>query len=270
MLSTRRQSKTWPGVRIDPDHPLAQGLVAFWAFNEGAGLPYDCVGQQKPSTSTAAWTSTPYGVGLSLNGTSQSVVLGAPANLAFSGPFTVAYGGAPAAQTTQQYILDARDSTRSAGGFALTTTSGGNNLQVSLPPSNTLVTSTAPVDGNYHVYAFTLAATGAGGSIFYRDGVATGTGNSSALVVTASPLVATIGTRSSSPLSYYTGPMGWLGVWIRGLAAIEHMALQANPWQMFPEPTPYWLYHSAATTGKLIRVNWDGGFKQILDGGFAA
>ena len=66
------------GSRIDTGHPLAQGLVACWLFNEGGGtLVRDITGNGNdatPDTGTPTWTPTTEGIAVDLDSFGYFVV----------------------------------------------------------------------------------------------------------------------------------------------------------------------------------------------------
>lgn len=74
------------GALFNLDHPLAQGLVGCWLFNEGSGnKAYDSSGQQNhgtlinmadPPTTTSGWVPGPHGGALAFNGDSNYVNIG--------------------------------------------------------------------------------------------------------------------------------------------------------------------------------------------------
>lgn len=65
------------GTRIDPEHPLSQGMVLGFLMNEMAGRAlYDITGQQKPAAFNGGvtWVNGPFGPCLSFDGVSGSGV----------------------------------------------------------------------------------------------------------------------------------------------------------------------------------------------------
>jgi hypothetical protein len=62
------------GAKIDWDHPWSQGLIAFWLFHEGTGLPIELVHNIFPTGSTAfLWGTNSAGRGGSFNGTNTNL-----------------------------------------------------------------------------------------------------------------------------------------------------------------------------------------------------
>ena len=70
MLWAPWQSKPWPGVGIDWNHPLAQGLVACIPFNEGSGPAQAILDKTftapDATAGTFTWVNSPSGPALNL------------------------------------------------------------------------------------------------------------------------------------------------------------------------------------------------------------
>jgi len=65
------------GSVLNPDHPLAQGLVGCWLMNEGGGSKiYDLTGNTNGTLMDVSWSSTEYGSALYFNGSTSKVDLG--------------------------------------------------------------------------------------------------------------------------------------------------------------------------------------------------
>jgi len=62
------------GSRIDPTHPLAQGLVGCWLLNEGGGDVFDATDGTKSTSVNAGWTTTPYGFAFNPDSTGDIVI----------------------------------------------------------------------------------------------------------------------------------------------------------------------------------------------------
>lgn len=87
--------KPRPGIRYNRAHPLAQGLVAYWLFNEGSGTVTTDV-NGKPGTlnnfTTAGWTGSINGGGLRFDGTDDYVNIGTVLQkyVDYNKPFSIA------------------------------------------------------------------------------------------------------------------------------------------------------------------------------------
>jgi hypothetical protein len=44
------------GYRLNPEHPLNQGLVAWWLMNEGSGSPFDIMGRSSSIVGAPTWS----------------------------------------------------------------------------------------------------------------------------------------------------------------------------------------------------------------------
>jgi hypothetical protein len=94
-MANKWYSKPPPGSLLDTTHPLSQGLVGLWLFNEGGGgTAYDLSGQRNhgtltnmanPPTQTSGWC----GGGLSFDGVDDYVDCGNPVSLNITGTITV-------------------------------------------------------------------------------------------------------------------------------------------------------------------------------------
>lgn len=63
------------GARLDPSHPLASQLMAYWLFNENAGRPYDLVAGYNGALGTGhTWSSGVHGS--ALTGTASANISG--------------------------------------------------------------------------------------------------------------------------------------------------------------------------------------------------
>src|ERR1700733_5775175 len=75
MLGNRWPHKPPLGYELDFEHPLAQGLVAAWVFNEGTGTPTEMVGGRPASASANfAWGSNASGPTGIFNGSSTNLM----------------------------------------------------------------------------------------------------------------------------------------------------------------------------------------------------
>jgi hypothetical protein len=234
ILRTPYVSKPNPGALVDPTHPLAQGLVGFYALAEGAGTPVDVVTGVRGTSNSAAWSSGPGGACLSYNGTSQYTDVAPDAALSVVGPITVASYCAPTAGTTNQHIIDCRGT---AGGYYLVANSGGTNEFGLFVPNTVSASSANAIDGGWHVLSAVMSSTNAGGIQFYRDGQAWGTATFNAMPAAPTGTVTRkIATNTTAGGAWFKGPIGWIGVWARALSAADNQALAANPWAMFLRP----------------------------------
>jgi hypothetical protein len=249
-LYARRQSKPPPGTGIDWSHPLAQGLASLWALSEGSGPPIDSAAQATAAANSAAWSAGQYGTSLSFNGSSQYVNLGTQPQLLLGAPLSVVACCAPTPSTTNQHAIDIRGAT--TGGYFLAFDANGNgeiDFYTETAAGNGVVSTSASgaVDGSTHVFAATLSL-GATNIAFYRDGVPWGIAATPDTPSYAGAVAYIIGTNSNASGGWFKGPIDWVAVWARALAAAEILAL-ADPnaiWRLFAPPRPYALYRRAS------------------------
>lgn len=225
MYEARWNQKPPIGTQLDASVPLARGLVAFWPLWEGGGVPSEAVGRSPANSCNASWTATPYGRGLLFNGTNQWVAATGSSLMAFAGTITIAAFTSPATGLLQVLV--------GGEGWVLGVDEvGSNEVYFYTNAAGFTTSSSNAIDGTWHLLAVTQSSTGPGGVQFYRDGNPWGTGTLNSLP--ASTLGAlSLGANSSGTNHWLNGSMGWAAVWSRALSSNEHMALAANPWQVF-------------------------------------
>ncbi len=250
MIATRWQTKPPLGYPIDWTHPLTEGLVSFWAFNEGTGLPNDiasAIGPRPITPGIAAsniWTAGANGPIYNTQQTPtsgrSSLTFGNCPDLAGSNIlFSVAWGGTvPASTGGVQMLLDLYGTTSTgqlqlytAGGAGLGILSNNGVHQSQLSSANGFF------DGNRHAWGASLGSTAANGMSLYRDGTRWGS-----MTVAYPPTLptattgwlfcsqSTSGPGNSSP---WIGRMEYFALWYRPLSADEQASFAANPWQIF-------------------------------------
>ncbi len=257
MFGSRWRQKPPIGTLIDPSHPFAAGLVAFWAFNEGTGVPADSVSHLPAASNNAPWgTGNPTGVSgfaagykLSFNGTSQYVGLGSSnPQLNITGPISIVAMCGPPADNTARLIFGGYAATGYAGfGFATNFATSTNELAYWSSSFGSWVGSNlSVVDGNGHVFAVSCAGSASGQTAFYRDGVPIGTATSAFPGSYGGQMA--IGARSDGALRYLSGGMSWVGIWNVSLPAAIHAAIGSNVnaiWSMFRPMQVTWSYAAA-------------------------
>lgn len=239
MIGTRWQHKPPLGYGIDREHPLAAGLVSFWAFNEGGGPPFDIAANWAAQWTAVlpSWSSGPRPhPRLQCHLPVHHARLGAPAQ--FRRPDHGRRPLHPSATAGKQIILYTNSTGPSAG--VQFNTNSSNGITLNFNNGNVgVASSTAIVDGNWHTFAASAASTAANGVAFYRDGVPEGTATASALPV-APTGTHWIGFGGVGGYLFY-GSMDWLGVWDRALSPAEHLALTTNPWQIIQPRRASWM-----------------------------
>ncbi len=230
MYGGSRQSKPWPGVKIDADHPLAQGLQFALAFNEGSGAPIELINRVVPSTATSGWASTVDGWAASFNGSTTQLVYPAPKFPSFPG-ITVLARGSFATTTGVTHTLVERSLVNAKWNFYV---SNGTVTWRGAAASNRVavgVTFTANK-------IYTLIATDTLSlATLYSQGIQIGTGSSGAAPVDSATNI-NIGQVDSGSSNFWNGSGSLILVWNRALSALECGELSANPWQIFQPAWP--------------------------------
>lgn len=123
-MSILNRSKRWsikppPGAQINRGHPLAQGLVGAFLFNEGGGLTVrNLAGQASNGALTATtWAQGPWGSDLVFNGTTFFVTIPSDPKINNLGPLTIVFWGLYNAPVT--YFLDKSDGNVSNGDWMI-------------------------------------------------------------------------------------------------------------------------------------------------------
>jgi hypothetical protein len=236
MLGSRWPQKPPVGTSIAPPSGLAQGLVAFWALNEGTGLPFDTASGHLAASNNATWTGSPYGAALAFNGTNQYVNLGSSTPwLNLTGPLTLACLAAPiAGSATNQQLIDGHTTTNQGGYLLVVNTSGNNEMDYYTVQGGSVASAASnsgAADGGWHVFAVSHWSTAANGVQFYRDGYAWGTATASFFGGSYTGQ-RTLGARTDAAAKWLSGGMAWAAIWSRALSAQEHLAMASNPWQV--------------------------------------
>jgi hypothetical protein len=240
------RSKPPPGVRIDPSHPLAQGLALCYALNEGAGYPSDCAGRlnqvalNNSSINAAPAWSARDGVGMSFPSSSylRTNTGNALADAPFNGDLSLVVRALSTTASAQDVV-----NKMSSAGATLTVF----DLQIRSTGALTLVRSnsgfrdhvgpviTANAIQTWGVSSHRLIETL---PTFYLNGVGSiatlgsGSGTGQPASNTADIHVA---RRLTSTLTF-AGTIWFIGIWSRLLSAQEHAEMAANPYQIFEAP----------------------------------
>ncbi len=241
MIGTRWQQKPPVGYGIDPAHPLAQGLVSFFALNEGTGLPFDLAGRVQAASCNATWQGSSSGAALALNGTSQYIGLGSRPDLATTtGNLSIVAAGMLVNNGANDQIFHCSDGSAYASTMYYNGTGIGElNFYAAAPGGSYTANGPAgTVDGNPHVFGLSVAGAATGGVRFYRDGAFVSSVTASvAANLNPATTTAWIG-QTGGNIHWLKGSLSWLGVWNRTLSAAEQADLAANPWRVFRPRRP--------------------------------
>ena len=240
-IYTRWQGKPWPGVGVDPTHPLSAGLVMGWTLNEGTGGANSAVTDVYGVSGTMAATYAPTWVASSVGTCLMGQVYGIN-------------GAKPA-------ILPSTDCTIACLCSIVSVTSYGvpfgvgtadpTSVQLQMSPTgairfvvnnSVLVLSGASYTGTgLHMVMGTVNGSGAN---LYIDGVSVGTGSGAAPNFGASP-ISYIAYNAPDTDYAWTGLIAGCWLWNRVLLAAEATSFAANPWQIH-QPQAGWLFNPAA------------------------
>lgn len=252
------QAKPPAGSLLDPTHPLAQGLVGCWLFNEGGGLLANDLAQAHSGTLVG---SPSFGLGISFNGSSQRIdfgdVLRVGQNPDARMSIDIRYY-ARGAVTTAQQLVSKRTGT-SVNSDYLVYSSGGDlywGTGTSADPGAWLPI-TEPPRNQWHSVVCTLSATGAqtGTKAVFVDGrLAVSSSYAAKAAATADPL--RMGAGNASPTQYFNGLLQHVRIYSRALSPYEVAWLYAEPYAMILPPEPRRRYFippaAGAFTGRRV------------------
>ena len=235
------QTKPPAGIQLNKNHPLAQGLVGCWIFNEGAGLrANDLSGNDntgvlnnfEPMSSTQGWTGGIYGTSLMFNGTNTFVDCGNKPSLNITSPFSIE-GYYNSTTVVGSGVIAGKQSSTSLTGTGYTLYRSGNifRFEIYNGPANKIQTnSSITISSNttYHVVGVYNGAN----SMLYVNGVL----SNSAAAVGFSPDTThdfIIGKLTYTNAFYFSGIISSVRMWNRALNSTEIQNLYAQPFAMF-------------------------------------
>ncbi len=233
MLGNRWPHKPPLGYGIDFEHPLAQGLVAAWAFNAGTGTPIELVGGSPASASTAfSWGSNAAGItgvfnGSSTNLTYSDVPAVGPAMSVCAGVTITSFGASTQALIERSSVNATWDLFYYS---SLMIWRGGNNT------NRNAIGASSFTAGVPFTLAVTDTGTGTGasnGSTMYLNGKAQAAGGSSG---NAAPVANTnaIHLGNYDGTGYFLGgQISYIYLYNYALPAANVAAINRNPWQLF-------------------------------------
>ncbi len=244
-----------PGGRVAAGHPLAAGLVAAYAFNEGGGVTaYNAVGSGQfngARGSTALWVPQ----GMTFDGTSNGYVdcggVTSIGGVTTMDPWTYVFVDVltSTSQAAGDAVIAGRyDGTtlfqmdyRSASGFVDVIWGSGSFVTV----TTGVLSATKPQQ-----FAFTSDLSNVG--VVYIDAVSQGTQTPGTGWITATAF--RLGMRGGDNAVPWTGRIGGLLLYHRVLKVPELRALMASPWQMFVLPPAHlWVGITAAAATTVQR-----------------
>jgi hypothetical protein len=240
------------GVPIDRGHPLAQGLIAYWLMNEGAGCwLLDVSGNNRNGTASGCtWVATQRGLCLDFNGTTDLVncgaeFIGASACSIAAWAYLDSYGEGVGSNYSGRVIDN--------GKLLFYVFSPNTNIQFSSDGGTTLAlggTGGVAIGSWYYI---TATRTAAGVANLYVNGVLSGTANQSSGTPTAGSNNVVIGNNLATTRSF-DGRIDGVSIYNRVLSAAEVAQLYRQPYRMFeaggplaaPSSSPVPLFMEAA------------------------
>lgn len=212
------------GAQLVRGHPLAQGLIAAWLFNEGAGSTvWDYSGNLRTASGSGdSWTAGPSGWVRSF---SYNRLGGIAAGVApwYTPPITViARARTNNASNTHQHL--AYDS-RGDGGIGLGFGKDFNDMSFSVQAVHDVHGGSDPFDGEWHSIAGVI--TPEHYLRLYEEGV---------LVARADTVSTPAYQTDTLSIGYIDGDLDYVLYYNRALSASEIAQVTADPYCMFTRP----------------------------------
>jgi hypothetical protein len=232
MLYGRRRSKPWMGVGIDQSHPLSQGLLQYWAFNEGSPQSArDLVN----GYSVATIGSVPPTAGSGVDG--QCLTFSFSSNCYIT---TTAAVSPPVWTLAVRLRINALHSYQAmivnhAATFGLYI----NGLTPDMYNNADHLASSSLAVGVWSTLVITYDGTTLS---YFIDG--SGAGSSS--VASMGWLSASNKIGSDSFNENLDSSVSWLAMWNRALSPTEAKSVTSNPWQCCMPPAPRFINQAAA------------------------
>ncbi len=226
---------TKPPLGTQPDwtHPLNNGIVGLWLFNEGTGnLVYDLSGNENTGTiDGATWVPGRLGSSLSFNGIDNNIVVPSSSVLR---PKAVTFSvGFQRTSSALKYLINWFYLTNSGFGIRFTV---GDLIHIfdDLLDAGSSKYPTA-ADTNYHQIVVVLNGDTGNSVLMYLDGILVGSGSNSLqnLSNMNSATILYFGARRNT--DYYSGVIDEVRVWNRELTTTEILNLYISPYDMFIE-----------------------------------
>lgn len=250
-------------MKLNPFHPLAHGLIACWAINEGGGKQiFDLVGNNTATLSGAQWTET----GLTFDGVSDN----ASGNLSHDDLKISIVQGIKSHSTGESgkgrtFIVN----TDGVDGYGAILHDSAYNIKAAFadeyPNENISISNVVITQDQEHNIAVTHD--NAAAPKIYVDGAEVSSYASQTFygALTSSITDFVIAANSSSGAYAYEGDIRYTFVYDRVLTPTEIMWLDIDPYGMFiPDFTPAKIQESAAATAiNAIITNGYGSFSNV-------
>lgn len=230
MLSSHRRVKPWPGVGIDWDQPLCQGLQIAIPFNEGSGSPYELVNNVAPLTvSNLGWASGADGWQTTYNGSSTKLLYPAPEfNIATGSGMSVLWRGLTTSLSSGGCLVERGQNNLY---WCLIITGGAIILRGSASSPRATWTISGINTGALNTFVATDNAVQTNN--MYVNGVLVSATTNAAHPPIDSTSPIAVGYNYNANNEYLTGAISLILVWNRVLSGAEVASISANPWQIF-------------------------------------
>ena len=252
MFGTRWSQKPPVGTQIDWGHPWATGLVAFWAFQEGTGAPFELISRSLPSFSNGfSWDAASRAA--SFNGSSTDLRYGIPA----VGPAISLAGVATAANAASNGVLIERSSANATWSVLLDSTtsslawrggSSGNRNAI----ANSKLANNAPFAWCFTDPGTTDGPPPNGTAAYLNGGLQAPVGTGTAQRAVSNTNVVHLGNSDNST-SFLAGRQNYIVIWNYAIPAAQAIAIGSNLnaiFQIFqPLRSVMWSFAQSASQG---------------------
>lgn len=235
-----RSSYIWTppvGAQINRAHPLANGLLSCWLFNEnGGGVVNDCASVNSGIFTVAPiWSASGHGPSLKFDGSTTYVTtLSSPLNPSTQ-PFTAScwfYVSALPGAGSSYSLISQLDGTGTGQPWLYIDTSLQSN-KVSSFLGGSATAGATPVTGMWNHCAVTSSPGTPGTVKVYQNGVLTAT--NAGIIAQSSTGTIRFGANKT-PANFLSGQLNDVRVYKRVLTYQEIKEMYANPWGIFLAP----------------------------------
>jgi hypothetical protein len=230
MLVFPRRPLIWlPGDPLDSQGPLAQGLVGYWACNEGGGTNIADLTGRSPGTfsgTTPTWEQSPYGPAIKLDGSTNWVNIpfatGSAWNVAL--PITLSlWIYWRAASASYNALIDSSGAAGAGWTFFLK-----SNQFPAIYDNGTgddpIVSTAFPFNQWIHL-VLTAIPTPTNLVTVYQNGVALGSSSGASMAANLPNVDLLLGKTRDFGGRFFNGSMRDVGIWNRALAPAEVLSL---------------------------------------------
>lgn len=237
------QSKPPAGIQLNKNHPLAQGLVGCWLFNEGSGLrANDLSGNYntgiltnfEPMTSISGWNGEIIGTTLSFDGINDFVDCGNSPSLTITKDLTLsAFVKISSSTASIQGIIGTREGKNdNTQLYEIVTNTSGTRFLFRLGNGVSIITTSSTQSViSFGIYYHVVGVVSDVNMFLYRNGVLVDTGTFSGTRQSALQKL-TIGA-SQTVLRFLNGTISLPCIWNRALSPQEIQQLYSNPYAIF-------------------------------------